>query len=146
MIIYLLAALLVSSASRMPKPQRNLNNDESAKSLLQIPNSSLALAISREKPSICVANPADFCDSTWLSYPNLNAAVFGIGLPSLNPVPNDFISEPGMRNQIFLATNRDQPKQHKAEGLQEHFNKDKESIAHSRAECSIYRVVIDINS
>ena len=210
MRIYLLSSLSVTSAIRIPRQQNKLKHDESVRNLLQTPNSSLALAISKEKPNICVANPADFCEITWLLYPNLNAAMFGIDLPSLNSVPNDFISEPGMTNQIFLATyrnltgsmaqynsvqtiddlrcstlfdlniystfedlidgwrsmeqsglgtnigfntkfnfghgiggsiefsplfSRSQSKQHEAEGLQEHFSKDKGSVAHSRAEC-----------
>ena len=183
---------------------------------------SLDVGLTQKKINICQGNPADFCDSTWLSYPNLNAAMFGVDLPSLNPVPNDFISEPGMRNQIFQATYRDyneamaqydfvqtiddlrcttkfdehiyesfeslidgwsemeqsgfgtnfdlkakfnfdykgvgasisipplfsrsQSKRHEAEGIAKLFKTEQGSVAHSRAECSIYRVVIDINN
>merc|ERR1712038_604918 len=68
----------------------------------------LEVTISKADVNVCLGNPADFCDSTWLSYPNLNAALFGIDKPSLNPVPDDFISEPGVRAQIFQATYRDE--------------------------------------
>ena len=185
-------------------------------------NEALNVSTTKKSHSVCLGNAASFCDSTWLSYPNLNAALFGIDKPSLNPVPNDFISEPGMRNQIFQATWRDdsgamaqydyvqtiddlrcatkfdeyiyssfedlingwglmeesgygirlgfetklkvkgggvsasasipplfsrsQSKSHEAEEMEKHFNFEKGSVAHSRAECSIYRVLIDISN
>ena len=57
--------------------------------------------------NVCTGG-AGYCDATWKSYPNINSALLGIDLPSLNPVPNDFISEPGVRNQIFQATYREE--------------------------------------
>ena len=177
--------------------------------------------ISKKGINVCLSNSADFCDSTWLSYPNLNAALFGIDMPSLNPVPNDFISEPGVKAQIFQGTFRDETgsmaqydflqtiddlrcagkfeefffasfeetietwnsfeqtgmnfqwgleldvsaeykgvgasttippmftrsksKSNEAAGMEKHFNEEHGSVAHSRAECSIYRVLIDID-
>ena len=215
---YLLISLFVSSGiGKLPIPPLAGNNGNPL-----IRTKSLDVALTRKNIDVCLGNTAPFCDSTWLSYPNLNAALFGVDLPSLNPVPNDFISEPGMRNQIFQATRRDdngamtqfdfvqtiddlrcttkfdehvylsfeslidgwsemeqtgfgttfdlkakfnldyngvgasisipplfsrsQSKHHEAEGMAKLFNTEKGSVAHSRAECSIYRVVIDINN
>ena len=184
---------------------------------------SLAVAEKDCDCDVCARNPADFCDSSWLPYPNLNAALFGVDRPSLNPVPNDFISDPGIKSQIFQATFRDEtgrfsqydfvqsiddlrcsskfeediystfeelingwskmeesgfgiksgpevditvgkpdvisasytipPKftrstseKHEAETMQKHFDSDFGSVAHSRAECSIYRVIVNIHS
>ena len=181
------------------------------------------VTISKIGVNVCLGNSADFCDSTWLSYPNLNAALFGIDRPSLNPVPNDFISEPGVRAQIFQGTYRDETgsmaqydfvqtiddlrcaaefkesifytfeeiiegwssfaqrgnniqigsntdltvplpggasisttipplfsrsesHSNEAAEMEEHFNAEHGSVAHSRAECSIYRVLIDISN
>lgn len=188
--------------------------------LASVSANSLDVTISKNGVNVCVGNSADFCESTWLSYPNLNAALFGIDQPSLNPVPNDFISEPGVRAQIFQATYRDDTgsmsqydfvqtiddlrctskfdeyyfstfeeviegwssfeesgrgiggsgtdvtveipevgsvsttippkfsrshsKSHEAAGMEQHFNSEQGSVAHSRAECSIYRVLLDI--
>ena len=215
---YLLISLFVSSGiGKLPIPPLARN-----KGIPLIGTKSLDVALTRKNIDVCLGNEAPFCDSTWLSYPNLNAAMFGVDLPSLNPVPNDFISEPGMRNQIFQATyrletgimsqydfvqtiddlrcttkfdehlyesfeslidgwsemeqtgfgtnfdlkadlnfnykgvggsisipplfSRSQSKRHEAEGMAKLFNNEKGSVAHSRAECSIYRVVIDINN
>ena len=178
------------------------------------------VTISKIGVNVCLGNSADFCDSTWLSYPNLNAALFGIDMPSLNPVPNDFISEPGVKAQIFQGTFRDETgsmaqydylqtiddlrcaskfdeyyfetfedtintwssfettgmgiqlgheadvsleysgvgvsttippmfsrstsNSNEAAGMAAHFSQEQGSVAHSRAECSIYRVIIDI--
>ena len=179
------------------------------------------VTISKKGVNVCLGNSADFCDSTWLSYPNLNAALFGIDMPSLNPVPNDFISEPGVKAQIFQGTFTDETgrmaqydflqtiddlrcagkfeeylftsfedtietwdsfeqtgmnfqwgleldvsveykgvgasttippmftrstsKSNEAAGMEKHFYEEHGSVAHSRAECSIYRVLIDID-
>jgi len=173
---------------------------------------------------------ASYCDSTWTAYPNLNSALYGIDVPSLNPMPNDFISEPGVRNQIFQATYREttgnmvqydfiqavddlrcdtsfneyifstfeelisgwnsmetsrrdiqigrsmdisvsahvgfkmfgigastkftlppmftrsSSSSHESEGMEKHFNISGGSVAHSRAECSIFRIMIDIQN
>ena len=99
---YLIISIFVSSViGRLPLlSSARLNGNP------LIGTQSLDVGLTQKKINICQGNPAPFCDSTWLSYPNLNAAMFGVDLPSLNPVPNDFISEPGMRNQIFQATYR----------------------------------------
>ena len=180
-----------------------------------VTSNSLDVTLSKQDVNVCVGNSADFCESTWLSYPNLNAALFGIDMPSLNPVPNDFVAEPGVRAQIFQGTFRDETgsmtqydfvqtidelrcaskfdeyffstfeetidgwssfeqmgksttapslttekgpvsvstpplfsrshsNSNEASGMEQHFNADQGSVAHSRAECSIYRVLIDI--
>ena len=188
----------------------------------------LEVTIAKKGVNVCAGNSAGFCDSTWLSYPNLNAALFGIDKPSLNPVPSDFVSEPGVRSQIFQATYRDETgsmaqydwlqtiddlrcigkfeeyffssfedtletwdsfeqtgwniqagqsvdvsvsgeipetgigvevgttippmftrstsKSNEASDMEKHFNDDQGSVAHSRADCAIYRAIINIDS
>ena len=186
----------------------------------------LEVTIAKKGVNVCAGNSAGFCDSTWLSYPNLNAALFGIDKPSLNPVPKDFVSEPGVRSQIFQATYRDETgsmaqydwlqtiddlrcvgkfeeyffssfedtlktwdsfeqtgwnmqsnpsidvsvsaeedgvgaevgttippmftrsssQSSEASDMEKHFNDDQGSVAHSRADCAIYRAIINIDS
>ena len=57
------------------------------------------------KCEVCVKE-SRYCESTYLQYPNLKAALLGLDLPSLNPNPKDHINEPGIRLQIFQPTSR----------------------------------------
>ena len=61
-------------------------------------------------PGVCTpcTYGVGYCDSTWLQYENLNAALFGLDLPSLHPMPLDWLDEPGVRGQIFQATYREE--------------------------------------
>ena len=60
-----------------------------------------------DKPCSTCTSEVDYCDPTWLSYPNLNAALVGLDLPSLNPMPDDWVHEPGVRHQIFQAVEKE---------------------------------------
>lgn len=179
------------------------------------------LSTAEAYPNVCV-NGVGYCDSTWLSYPNLNAALFGIDLPALNPNPEDFIVEPGVKNQLFQSTfrepygsmgqydfvqtvdelrckasfdqywfrsfeetlsywsqfqstgqslqighevevsaevdgigaksvippafTRSKSSEHSTSNMEAHFSQEMGSVAHSRAECSIYKVSVDIQA
>jgi hypothetical protein len=57
--------------------------------------------------NVCVGDKP-YCDSVWLSHPNLNAALMGIDMPSMTLVPDGSIAGPGVKQQIFQSTYREE--------------------------------------
>lgn len=64
--------------------------------------------------SFCDKKAKD-CDEIWTPIPNLNSALVGYDLPTGNPLSGDFIEDPGLKGQIFQAT---QPREAKVGGFQ----------------------------